>query len=132
MDFSKLSTSKKIILAGGVVAVLSLFFNWAGWGGYEEFGGFKYRGYLVLIAFIYPVYMVLNNRPINKKTAIISLVLGYPLTFIVDLLFKIEISLPGIEFMIGRTIMEAAIIMSIVGVLREKKQDTAPIEVENN
>ncbi|MPM78719.1 hypothetical protein SDC9_125730 [bioreactor metagenome] len=76
--------------------------------------------------------MVLNNRPINKKIAIISLVLGYSLTFIVDLLFQMEISLPGIEFMIGRNIMEAGIIMSIVGVLMEKKQITENNKVENN
>ncbi len=75
MNFKALSLYNKLILASGLIAIISLFLPWVDLG-FVSASGFQQQGYIFLIAFIYPVYCVLKNKTINKIGGLICGILA--------------------------------------------------------
>lgn len=75
MNLSRLTKSDKIILAGAVVAIISLFMTWVDTGILSA-NGFQQQGYVWLVCFIYPIFMIFNQKAYKKKEAIILFIFG--------------------------------------------------------
>lgn len=70
--FTKQDMGGKLIVAGGLLAVLSLFMPWADLG-FVSASGFQQDGYLFLLPLIYPFYKAVRFQEVNK-------IAGYVLT----------------------------------------------------
>ena len=75
MNLSRLTKSDKIILAGAVVAIISLFMTWVD-AGIVSANGFQQQGYIWLACFAYPIVMMFQQKMYNKKAAIIVFAVG--------------------------------------------------------
>lgn len=75
MNIMKLPLGRKLILGGGIVGILSLFFPWVD-AGFVSADGFQQQGYIMLTAFIYPIGVVLMQKKLKFIPALISLILG--------------------------------------------------------
>lgn len=69
--FKEWDLGGKLIFSSNVLAVLSLFMPWADLGIFRV-SGFQQDGYLFLVLFMYPLYKLLKNAPINKTIGLIS------------------------------------------------------------
>jgi hypothetical protein len=63
--FNVLTLSQKIIAASGVVAVASQMMNWVDIGLMAQ-TGLQQGGWMMLVFFIYPVYTVVKDVPLNR------------------------------------------------------------------
>jgi hypothetical protein len=70
-NFKNLSLGEKLILISCCIAIISLFMPWANLFGLSQ-NGFEQQGYIVLIAFLYPVIAILMGKHIYKIIGIIS------------------------------------------------------------
>jgi len=80
-DFKNMSLGEKLVLISACIAILSLFMPWASLFGLSQ-NGFQQQGYILLIAFLYPVITILTGKQINYITGIISGVVGVIFMFI--------------------------------------------------
>ena len=80
-DFKNTSLGEKLVLISACIAILSLFMPWASLFGLSQ-NGFQQQGYILLIAFLYPVITILTGKQINYITGIISGVVGVIFMFI--------------------------------------------------
>lgn len=69
MKFNEWSIGGKIIATASILGILSLFFKWVDLG-FVSVSGFQQQGYIFLLLYIYPVYVLLNDKTMNKKIAI--------------------------------------------------------------
>lgn len=74
------------LISGGVIIyILSILMPWFTFGlGY--FYGFEFRSYLLLIAFIYPLYTIIRNVPIHQTYGLFSAII--PAAVLVVLYFS--------------------------------------------
>jgi hypothetical protein len=69
MNISTMSLGRKITLGSIVLAIFSLFLPWVDF--FITANGFEQQGYIFLIAYIYPLYCIIKNVPMNKILGII-------------------------------------------------------------
>ena len=122
MNLSKFTNSEKIILAGVVIAIISLFMPWVETSIFSV-NGFQQEGYIWLACFAYPVIMIFKQKNYNKKASIIVFAIGLFLM----LCFLGSKSLDWFGESIncastGMYVMIIALIVSLVGVIKDKKQ----------
>ncbi|SFC50963.1 hypothetical protein [Clostridium uliginosum] len=124
MNISKLSLGQKLILIGGIISIVSLFLPWVD-AGILSVNGFQQQGYIVLLAFIYPVIIILNNKVLNIKGGIASLAVG--IIFMFSLIKSKNTNVFGTSVNLsasGMYIMIVGLIVSIVGIIIDNKKTT--------
>lgn len=122
MNLSKFTNSQKIILAGVVIAIVSLFMPWVETGVFSA-NGFQQEGYICLACFAYPTIMIFQQKNYNKKVSIIVLAIG--LVFMLYFLGSKSLDLFGESVNCASTgiyVMIVGLIVSLVGVIKDKKQ----------
>ncbi|MFB0959257.1 MAG: hypothetical protein QMB61_09605 [Clostridiaceae bacterium] len=70
-NFNRWSLGGKLIFIALCLAIFSLFLKWVDLGILSA-SGFQQDGYLFLVLFAYPVYVVLADKPMNKIIGLIS------------------------------------------------------------
>lgn len=135
--FSSLKLGGKLIIIGGIIAVISLFVSWYSYSGYlgsVYMNGFEHKSYWILVSFIYPFGIILNKENINKKYAIISLLVGFLIWFAATIVMA---PLDG-DFESGSYLMLLSLIISLFGVLiiknntkmiKEKSTNTTEVNI---
>lgn len=116
-----MTIGRKLILAGGAVGIISLFFPWVD-AGFISANGFQQQGYLLLLAFIYPIFSIVLRRKPQFIRSLISLIVGvvFMFAFISSKgtnLFGTDINMAAS----GMYIMIGGLIISIIGIIFEKK-----------
>lgn len=81
MDLKNLSFQRRLMLGASAIAIVSLFLPWVDLGIVSS-SGFQQQGYLFLIAFIYPVYAILKNKPIHKISGLACGIIAIVASFI--------------------------------------------------
>lgn len=122
MNLSRFSIGEKLILLGGIIALISLFLPWVDVSFYSE-NGFQQQGFLVLVVYIYPVLKILTAKAQNKVSNIICMVVG--LAFMLYFVSSKSISVFGSSYSaasIGMYVMIVGLIVSLVGAILSKKQ----------
>lgn len=120
MDITKMTIGKKLILAGGAVGIISLFFPWVD-AGIISANGFQQQGYLLILAFIYPIFSIVLRRQLKFIRSLISLFIGVAIMFAFiesksTNLFGTDVNMAAS----GMYIMICAFIISIIGIIFEK------------
>lgn len=131
-DWNNWNVGGKTIFVAACVAVLSMFLKWVDLR-IVSANGFSQGTFLFLGVFVYPVLMLLQQRPINRNIGVgcavggIVLALGYYLS--------------SFEEIMGRTVVVAgsgpwvflfASIALLVGVLKYEPVATAPAASEES
>ncbi len=70
-DFGQWNKGGKMIFIATCLAILSLFMTWVDIG-FARASGFQQDGYIFLVFFIYPVYKLLREKPMNKVIGLLS------------------------------------------------------------
>ena len=120
MNFKELSNGRKLICISAVVAIISLFLPWVD-AGFISANGFQQQGYLLLLPFVYPVVMILQNKNIvkgiNMACAIAALVFSVGFTMSKSTnVFGTSVNLAGT----GLYVIIIASIIFLVGAIMEK------------
>lgn len=83
-NFSRWNLGGKLIFIAGCSAIFSLFLKWVDLGIISA-SGFQQDGYLFLVLFLYPLYALMAEKPLNKVIGLISaglaLILGIYFAF---------------------------------------------------
>lgn len=66
---------EKVIVSGGLFAIISLFMNWVDMG-FASVSGFQQQGYLFLIPLIYPVLKAVKKEEAVKKISVVIMVIS--------------------------------------------------------
>ncbi|MGB0574207.1 MAG: hypothetical protein ACPGKT_04375 [Hyphomicrobiales bacterium] len=69
------SLGNRIIFSSAIIAVLSLLLPWADMG-LVTINGFGQQGYILLIFYVYPIYKLLNSKPIKSIYGLLSSLLA--------------------------------------------------------
>lgn len=88
--FEKWNIGGKLIAISSIVAIISLFMSWVDLGILRA-SGFQQQGYIFLVFYIYPVFTLLKEKPINKIGGIISSLLAVILTFMFMLSKSVDV-----------------------------------------
>lgn len=115
-----MSIGRKLVLGGGAVGIISLFFPWVNVG-FVNVDGFQKQGYLVLLAFIYPLFSIVIKKKVKFIGSLISLVIG--LIFMFAFIASKSTNLFGTDVNMaasGMYIMIGGLIISAIGVILEK------------
>ena len=75
IEWSKWNVGGKIIFIAGSMAVISMFMNWVDFGITARIG-ISQGAFLILVFWIYPIYMLLNNRIIELRWGLPSAILS--------------------------------------------------------
>lgn len=75
LNWKDWSLGNRIIFSSGIVAVLSLLLPWADMG-LVTINGFGQQGYILLIFYVYPLYQLLNSKPIKAIYGLLSSLLA--------------------------------------------------------
>lgn len=118
----KFNTGEKVILAGAIFAVLSLFMEWVDIG-FASASGFQQQGYIFLAGILYPVWKALKTEKISKKTAYLTVGLSIVLMvyFTSDKtveLFGSSVSMAGT----GMYVMIASLLAVLAGIYLNRRQ----------
>ena len=70
-NFTRWSLGGKLIFIASCLAVFSLFLKWVDFG-ILSVSGFQQDGYLFLVLFLYPLYALFTEKPLNKTLGLIS------------------------------------------------------------
>ena len=121
MNLSKFAVNDKIVGAGFIIGIISLFMTWVDVGFYSE-NGFQQGGYLVLIAFLYSIVSIATGKNYNRKVSAILLVMGiiFMIFFICSKsvgLFSSSINCAGI----GMYVMIVGLVVSLAGTVKDFK-----------
>lgn len=112
MNKFELTADKFFIFLGGIIAIVAIFFPWIDLF-FMSANGFQIKGYLALIAFIYPTYVALKQKKINKKIPMILIAIEVLILFIIT---SSGDALAGVYWMII-----ALVVLSIGVLMTESK-----------
>ncbi len=71
INFSRWNIGGKLIFSACCLAIFSLFLKWVDLGILSA-SGFQQDGYLFLVLFAYPAYVLAKNKPINRIGGLVS------------------------------------------------------------
>ena len=113
----ELSREKQIIVIGCLLTIVSLFFDWGGWGLIEA-TGLEMGAFLIVLALIYPLYNSYQDRNIDKKKAKISLSIGLIFLFYIRIVAFRNLfgNVPGQHMLMGMKLAIVGIIIAMIGV----------------
>lgn len=119
--FEKLSIGGKLIIISVFIAILSLLFNWVNLKGIS-IAGYNQRGYIFLLLFIYPLFIVLFNKEMDNFIAyifaIFANVVGMAYIRIISTTF---LETEFVSYGLGIYIYLASTFLLLFGVFKYKK-----------
>ena len=88
-----------LMIGGAIIYILSILMPWFTFGlGYIY--GFEFRSYLLLIAFIYPLYTFIRNIPIHQTYGVFSAII--PVAVLIVLYFSFTAKNEELDMVVAR------------------------------